>query len=250
MYLLYTDESGSADSEYFVVGGLLIHEQAVRPLANELDKLVDQLPEDRRHLELHAHHMRSGAGAWRRVPAELRRRLTYELTETVIAQSVKQNRPIRLLSVALHRPSNRHHDVIERAYEEFFARANGFLGRHASAGDFHRCIAISDETREKVHLQPLMRNWQAHGGTTGANIRPLTSYVEVPLFLDSEQSRLVQAADFVAHWVFRAYQHEDTSVLDRLLPAFDSEGEAIHGLVHLVRDYRTCDCAACVSRRG
>ncbi len=249
MYLLYIDESGPSNSDYFVVGGLLIHEQEVRPLANAVGGIADQLPEGRRQLEFHAHHMRSGSGAWRRVPAPLRRRLTDELAETVIAQSVKHNRPIRLLSVALHRPSNRHHDVIERAYEEFFARANGFLGRLANAGDLHRCIAISDETREKVYLQPLMRNWQAGGGTTGANIRPLTSYVEVPLFLDSEQSRLVQLADFVAHWVYRAYEHGDTSMLDRLLPAFDSDDQVIHGLVHLVRDYRTCDCAACGSRR-
>jgi hypothetical protein len=33
-----------------------------------------------------------------------------------------------------------------------------------------------------------------------------------------------------------------------MLGAFDTEGGVIHGLVHLVRDYRRCPCPACVSR--
>ena len=144
----------------------------------------------RRQLEFHAHAHAQWLGAWRRVPAPLRKRLTDELAETVIAQASNTIDRSGCSSVALHRPI--HTDIrssLSAPTKSSFARANGFLGRRANAGDLHRCIAISDKTREKCDLQPLMRNWQAGGGTTGANIRPLASYAEVPLFVDSDASR-------------------------------------------------------------
>ena len=95
-----------------------------------------------------------------------------------------------------------------------------------------------------------MLGWRERGASTGAAIGPLSAYAEVPLFVDSKASRLVQLADFVAHWVYRAYESGDDSVLQALAPGFDEEGDVLHGLVHLVRDYQTCACVACSSRRG
>ena len=94
-----------------------------------------------------------------------------------------------------------------------------------------------------------MRSWRERGASTGAAIGPMAAYAEVPLYVDSVASRLVQLADFVAHWVYRAYEAGDESVLGEILPAFDADGGALHGLVHLVGRYRECPCAACLSRR-
>ena len=70
------------------------------------------------------------------------------------------------------------------------------------------------------------------------------------MFLDSSLSRPLQAADFVAFWVHRAYAFGEIRIFNALLPAFDQEeGDPIHGLVHLIRNYQTCGCAACRSRR-
>ena len=77
----------------------------------------------------------------------------------------------------------------------------------------------------------------------------MRAYAEVPLFVDSTTSRLVQLADFVAYWVFRAYERNDSSMLDILLPTFDRSDGVRHGLVHLTEGYRECDCPACRSRR-
>jgi len=151
--------------------------------------------------------------------------------------------------VVIHKPSFPHHDPFERAYEDFFARCNGFLGRLASRGDRHRCIAIADRSRLEPFVQRFMRSWREEGASTGAAIGPMTAYAEVPLFVDSAASRLVQLADFVAHWVYRAYEAGDAGVLDRMLPAFDADGGRKHGLVHLVGRYRECQCAARMSRR-
>lgn len=249
MHLLYLDEAGPDNREYFIVGGLTIHEQGVLPMADALNELASRLPDPARDAEFHAGPMRKGAGVWRRITREQRAQLRQALVSLLTHGAPGSRHAPVLFAVAMHRASFPHHDTHERAYEEFFARPNGLLGRLANAGDPHRCIAIADKSTLEATLQRLMAEWRDRGASTGAAIGRMTAYAEVPLFVDSRASRLVQLADFVAHWVYRAYEHDDPSVLDQLLPAFDSEGESIHGLVHLIRDYRSSDCRACISRR-
>ncbi|MBA4178953.1 MAG: hypothetical protein C0506_00025 [Anaerolinea sp.] len=157
--------------------------------------------------------------------------------------------PPILFAVALHKASFPQHDPYERVYEEFFARCNGLIGRLASNGDMHRCVAIADKSRLESRLQDLMSAWRTRGASTGAAIRPMRGYAEVPLFVDSHASRCVQLADFVAYSVYRAYAAGDDRLLDRLIGGFHAEDGVIHGLVHLVSRYRECLCAACKSRQ-
>jgi Protein of unknown function (DUF3800) len=245
MYLLYIDESGSAESDYFVLGGLIVHEQNAYPLARELDALLEQVVPHLAGVELHTQQLRGGAGRWRSVPRETRVTLQHRVAQLLLES---RNRPT-LLAVAAHKPSNTTGDPYERAYEEYFARANGFMGRLAGSGEYHRCIAIADRSRLETRLQSLMAAWREFGASSGAAIRPMRSFAEVPLFVDSGASRLVQLADFVAHWVFRAYEAQDGSILHGLAKGFDTDGAKMHGLVHLIRGYRTCLCLACASRR-
>ena len=76
----------------------------------------------------------------------------------------------------------------------------------------------------------------------------MASYVEVPFFVDSRRSRLVQLADVVANTVFRFYLRGDSELFEILLPAFFTLDGTIHGLTHLVAGHRTCACPACGSR--
>ena len=249
MYLLYLDESGSRQSEHFVVGGLAVHEQDAHRLSQVVDRLFRELPPGVIGAELHTQHIRAGKRGWRSVAKDVRRELTDAVADLLADPPYGTAYPPLLFAVVIHKPSFPHRNPFERAYEEFFARCNGFLGRRASVGDRHRCIAIADKSGLEPLLQDFMRSWREEGASTGAAIGPMTAYAEVPLFVDSAASRLVQLADFVAHWVYRAYESGDHSVLERLLPAFDASGGTIHGLVHLVERYWECSCAACVSRR-
>lgn len=249
MYLLYADESGSTDKDHFVVGGLAVHEQDAYPLASAVEELFAALPAPQRRAELHARDVRRGAKAWHGLSRSRRERLASDVANLLVDGLPRGvARPV-LFAVVSHRPSFRPRNPYERAYEDFFARCNGMLGRLASQGDQHRCVVISDETRLELALQATMRIWRESGASTGAAIGPMSAYAEVPLFVDSRASRLVQLADFVAYWVYRAYEDRDDSILRRLVSAFDQEGGKLHGLVHLVRDYRTCECLACASRR-
>ena len=77
----------------------------------------------------------------------------------------------------------------------------------------------------------------------------IRNMAEVPLFVDSRASRLVQLADHVAYAVFRRYESGDASFLDPILPRFDEEDGKLHGLVHMQTVNPHCMCPACMSRR-
>lgn len=248
MYLVYLDESGSEDSEHFVVGGLAVHEQDVLTLSAAIDSLVSEVFPLALNEELHTQHIRAGKGAWRRIPRADRERFLDRVVELLLTRSARGTAPA-LFAVVMHKPSFPNHDPNERVYEEFFARANSLAVRLVSAGSPHRLLAIADKSRLEHTLQELMAGWRKFGGSTGGPIRPMRGYAEVPLFVESKASRLTQLSDFIAHWVYRSYESGDGERLRRLLPAFDSDGQTLHGLVHLVHGYRTCPCPACISRR-
>ena len=250
MFLAYLDESGTAHDAYMVVGGLLVHEQDAWPLSRVVDEIANRLPSPMRGAELHTSPMRSGRDGWRDVPYSARRAALDEIAGLLRAPPRSfAYRPV-LFAVAMHNYSNRHHDPVERLYEEFFARCNGFLGREASLGNRHRCIPIADksDTIER-RLQNLVQVWRARGATTGAQIGPLAGFAEVPVFVDSRVSRIIQLADFVCNTVYRYYSGFDAPEFEAILPAFDSEDGRLHGLTHLVGGYRSCPCPACESRR-
>lgn len=88
-----------------------------------------------------------------------------------------------------------------------------------------------------------------HSGPNGTRWGDLRNMAEVPLFVDSRASRIVQLADLVAWAVWRRYEHQDTRYFDRVIPKFDSEANVTHGLVHYRPGNMDCSCPACLSRK-
>jgi len=58
----------------------------------------------------------------------------------------------------------------------------------------------------------------------------LRNLAEVPAFIDSRASRLLQLADLIAYSVFRRYQWNDSLFFDIIRGRFDREGGVEHGL--------------------
>src|SRR5690348_6104828 len=55
--------------------------------------------------------------------------------------------------------------------------------------------------------------------------------IEVPLFLDSKASRLIQMADIVAYWTFRYFQSSDHRGFSLIRPFCADRGDANDGLI-------------------
>lgn len=245
MILLYVDESGSLDNpeDHFVVGGLAIHETDVRALNRTLDSIAGRhLDEHLRQLELHAQWIRTGKGPWGRIPREVKQGILNDVSR--LLGRFGGHHGYALFAVVRAPEAVPAADPLERTFEELLLRFTQMLIRLGRAGDEQLGIVIADEAKYEGVLQPLVQRWR----TSGTRFARLTRLAEVPLFIDSKATRLTQAADFVAHGVYRHYAAGDSTLFRPMLGAFDTEAGVLHGLVHLVRDYRRCPCAACVSR--
>jgi hypothetical protein len=135
-------------------------------------------------------------------------------------------------------------DPVEVAFEEICNRFNLFLQRlNNRASENQRGLIVMDDTKHEKPLQALARHFRVNGGRW----RKFRNLAEVPMFVDSRASRLVQLADLVAFATWRRYEHQDGRFFEDLLPYFDTEGGVIHGLVHHRRSGQ-CFCPACASR--
>lgn len=245
MILLYIDESGSLDdpNDHFVVGGLAVHETDVRALNRSMDSIAARhLDEHLRHLELHAQWIRTGKGAWGRIPRQSKQGILNDVPRLLGRYGGHHGNA--LFAVARAPQAVPTADPLERTFEELLLRFTQMLIRLGRAGDENLGIVIADEAKYEGILQPLVQRWR----TSGTRFARLTRLAEVPLFIDSKATRLTQAADFVAHAVYRHYAAGDSALLSPMLGSFDTDGGVLHGFVHLVRDYRRCPCPPCISR--
>jgi hypothetical protein len=117
-------------------------------------------------------------------------------------------------------------------------RFDEFLTRLHHAGESHRSLVIADDSSYEQLVQEWVPKWKA-GGTRGGKLH---SFAEVPLYVDSKASRLVQVADFVAWATWHYYEHGHTEFFQRIHPVFDSAGGVQHGITHLNKRHRYC-CA-------
>ncbi len=247
MYILYLDDSGSANNkneEYLVLGGVSVFERDVYWITSKLDKLAASLYlENPSAVEFHASEIFSGRRPpWNGMSKELRRDVIKKVLQ-ILADSREHT---CAFACAVHKNSYPVADPMEMAFEDLCSRFDLYLKRlyHVNQ-DSQRGLIILDESAYETSLQKMAREFKSLGTRWGV----LRNMAEVPLFVDSKASRLVQLADHVAYATFRYYQAEDTSYLNIILSKFDSEGGKLHGLVHRQHVDPNCMCPACMSRK-
>lgn len=248
MHILYIDDSGSVDNaneRFFVLGGVAIFERGLYHQIKAADDCVASFGlGDPHEIELHGSPMYQGRdGVWRGV----RQRADRETMIHKALATLHGHSAIRLFGIAIDKAAASPRDPVAIAFEEICNRFNLFLTRvRDRRGDNQRGLLVMDESKHEKPLQMMARNFRIDGARWG-HFRCLA---EVPLFVDSRASRLIQLADLVAWATFRKYEISDGRFFDPLIPLFDADGGVLHGLYHH-RGGRpdTCFCPACHSRR-
>lgn len=244
MHLLYLDDSGSvtnAADRHVVLAGLAVFERQPHWLSGKLDALASRVwPDDPALLEFRGADIMGGKRHWRGVGKSTRME-AYAEALAILAES----NFVRLFGVAVHKPFVSPEDPMERAFEHICNRFDRFLGRLHRQADTQRGLIVLDKSSYETSLQGLAINFR----TTGHRWGQLHNLAEVPLFVDSCATRMIQFADLVAYALRRYYEKGQADLFDLIAHKFDAEGGVVHGLLHLVDVSERCPCRACRRRR-
>ncbi len=226
MHLLYVDESGLAtDSKqrHFVLAGVSVFERAPHWIEADLDRIAARFNADEpKFVELHGSPMRTGAKRWRKVPFADREQAIKDALQVVAAKHC------RLFGAVLNKSHFSGQDVTQVAFEQVSSRFDQYLGRLHKQGDTQRGLILFDKCSVERRIQTMAREFKTTGHTFGR----LRNLAEVPVFVDSEASRLIQLADLVAYALFRHHEFNDSDFYDIIRNSFDSDGGVVHGLYY------------------
>jgi hypothetical protein len=240
MHFLYLDDSGSvknAADRHIILAGLSVFERVPHWLSRALDNIAKEIwPADPDNLEFRGVNIFSGRKQWRGVE-KLRRQQAYRDALQILAGSNQ----VRLFGAAIHKVARSPEDPMEYAFEQVTNRFDRMLMRMHKAGDTQRGQIVLDKSSYETSLQALAINFRKVGHRWGLT----RNLAEVPLFVDSRATRMIQFADLIAYALRRYYEKGDSTFLDILAPRFDGQGGIIHGLVHFVPAGAGCNCVSC-----
>ncbi len=227
MHLLYLDDAGSVGNpqeRFFILAGIALFERQTYHLERLLDAVAARFahPEPKT-LELHGNQMLAGRKFWRDFPKADRRK--------AIADGLNTIRDLRgdvaLFGAVIEKIAVSPEDPTEFAFEEVASRFDKKLLRLHRNGRSERGIIVLDKSTMETRLQALATEFRFHGHRAGR----LHNLADVPFFVDSKASRLVQYADLVAYALWRHYEKQDSEFFDIIKNDFDQEGGVVHGLL-------------------
>ena len=229
MFLLYSDESGSAkdaSQTYFVLAGFCIFERQSYWLSKELDSIAARFnAADPSSVELHGSPMFGGRSFWRQFPVADR----HQAMTDALSLLNSSDRSSRVFVCVVNKVNASPSDPVELAFEQLVSRFDQYLMRLHKENKTERGIVIFDKSTYETTIQNLATDFRTIGHTWGV----VRNLAEVPLFLDSKASRLIQLADLIAYSAFRHYEKGDNRFFSIIEGRIDSAGGAVHGLYEL-----------------
>jgi hypothetical protein len=228
MYLLYADESGAIGDpteRFFVLAGLAVFEREPHWLERNLEEIAKRFDKDEPQLvELHGSPMRAGKGKWRHFPKRDREQAIVDALSTGVCK--RHPGQMRLFAAVLEKKNFAGQDIAGVAFEQLSSRFDQFLGRLHQKGNTQRGLILFDKSSTEKRIQTLAKEFKTAGHSFGKT----RNYAEVPVFIDSEASWLIQLADLIAYAIFRKFEYVDAKYFDVIANCFDSDGGVVHGL--------------------
>lgn len=249
MHILYLDDSGSPPNkkeEYFVLGGIAVPEQRIRWLTHQLNQLAAEIePTAPQTVEFHAADIFGGRkGVWAGL-TDKRQRVALIERVLLLLRTANAYPDIVAFACAVHKPSFPNHDPVELAYEEIADRFNKYLERISPSPGKELGLIVLDKSTHEASLQHLARKIRAEGSRWGGYMKAIC---EVPMFVDSHSSRIIQLADHIAYAVFRYYDQNDRTYFKCFSERFDRDGPRNYGLVHKQTVNSYCECPYCLTK--
>jgi hypothetical protein len=243
MHLLYLDDSGSVGNpqdRHIILAGFSIFEREGHWLSKNMDELAEKIwPESPDSLEFRGADIRGGKKHWRGVGKEDRMDI-YKEALTTLAQA----KGVRIFGAVIHKAARAPDDPMDYAFEQVCNRFDLFLRRLHKQKDTQRGLIVLDKSAYETPLQGLARNFRSTGHRWGK----LHNMAEVPLFVDSRATRLIQYANLVAYALRRYYENGDDTLSRLIAGKFDAVGGIIHGVTHFTPADQPCGCYCCRQR--
>lgn len=247
MHLLYLDDAGSANNpgeRYLVLGGVAVYEAQADWLTRELDIIAAEF--DGTHpdsVEFHASVCFSGkVHPWTTVQKEDRKKTIRRVLEVIHRAYDTCN----AFACAVRKAAYPGIDPMALAFEDLCKRFDLYLQNVSTPDRRERGLIILDESAHETTLQTLSRQFRRIGTQWGG----IRNIAEIPMFVDSKASRIIQLADHVAYATYRRYESGDTSYFDIIASRFYQRDGVLHGLAHKQQPLDpACMCPACVTRR-
>lgn len=243
MHILYLDDSGSVGNPsdtHIILAGLTVFERMPHWLSQRLDMLAERIwPDSPQSIEFRGTDILSGKRHWRGINKEPRIN-AYKDALNILGSSNN----VRIFAAAIHKSAVSPDDPMEFAFEHMCNRFDRYLGRLHKKGDTQRGLIVLDKSSYETSLQSLARDFRSIGHKWGQ----LYNLCDVPMFVDSKSTRMIQFADLIAHAMRRYYENGESQYFDCISGRFDAEGGVVHGLVHHTPKDAVCNCHACRQR--
>jgi hypothetical protein len=228
LFLLYLDDSGSVTdpaSRVFILAGLSLFERQTHWLERQIEAIAARFDAGNpRAVELHGSPMLNGRGFWRRIPLADR----HQAMVDALACVRDAHTSVSLFGVGVDR-SLYSGDPIADSFECLASSFDRALVHMHVRRNSQRGLIVFDKHKSEEAIQSLARDFKELGHRWGL----LRNMAEVPVFLDSRASRLIQVADLIAFSMKRRYQNGDSRFFDIIRERFYREGPQTVGLIHL-----------------
>lgn len=228
VHLLYLDESGhphDPNTNFFVLAGFAVFERSTHWLESRINPVAARFnPQDPSAVEFHGSPMHSAKENWAGVaPAD-----RVQAVVDVLAVLGNPQLKLRVFASVIEKSTVPADQILERAFEGVAHQFDQYLAdMWARRRDPQRGLVVCDKASYEQKFQALSSLFKHQGHTLGR----LRNFAEVPLFLDSKASRLIQMADLIAYWIFRYYQSKDNRGFSLIEPSILRRANQRVGLV-------------------